>query len=126
MAAMAVNKYPLASSKSARERGKRHAGKRHGAGEQDRRDADHGEGCPAIAAGCRHGRKEDVALVTHCRLRQTGSDCAMAMVSKTEQRTDAAGHPGGRWNRCPRGYASVTPGGINSRLRCLAGNPTDG
>src|SRR5215207_184888 len=83
MAAMAVNKYPLASSKSARERGKRHAGKRHGAGEQDRRDADHGEGCPAIAAGCRHGRKEDVALVTHCRLRQTGSGRAMTIASKS-------------------------------------------
>jgi len=65
-----------------RDRGERHAGKRHGAGEQHRQDADHGERGHAIAARRRHGRKKDVALVTHCRLRQTGNERAMAIASK--------------------------------------------
>ena len=75
----------LIARNECRDRGKRHAGKRHGAGEQHRRDADHGERGHAIAAGRRHGRKKDVALVTHCRLRQTGSERAMAIASNARK-----------------------------------------
>jgi hypothetical protein len=78
-----------------RDRGKRHAGKRHGAGEQYRRDADHGERGHAIAARGRHGRKKDAALVTHCRLRQAGNERATAEASNAQKQRirRGAGHP---------------------------------
>ena len=81
-----------------RDGGKRHAGKGHRACEQHRRDADHGQRGGAIATARRHGREKDVALVTrlHCRLRQTGSERAMAIAKNAcKISSDAAGRPAG-------------------------------
>ena len=105
----------LIARNECRDRCKRHAGKRYRAGEQHRRYADHGERGHTIAARRGHGREKDVALVTHCRLRQTGSERAMATALKwqsvSSRYLDAAESM--LLVSQPRGYASVASVGIN-------------